>query len=151
MAIIIEELGKGNHKKSVHRFTNSVITIGRGYNNHVVIDDRYVDAGHCVIEEIDGLWFIEDLDSTNGTKVNGKAINKLTNAPKTIVSGDSFQIGRKTCRFILPDHPIPATIKFSLGDKLTDVLGRLPVLIVLLMTTLRIVLLGYLLFNAKND
>lgn len=51
------------------------ITVGRAAQNHVVIGDPYVSAWHAQIEKRgDELWLL-DLNSTNGTMVNGNRIN----------------------------------------------------------------------------
>ncbi|NLL18791.1 MAG: FHA domain-containing protein [Clostridia bacterium] len=51
------------------------IRIGRAEQNQVVIDDPYVSAWHAQIEKRgDELWLL-DLNSTNGTMVNGHRIS----------------------------------------------------------------------------
>ena len=50
-----------------------VITIGRKSDNDIVIDDGYVGRHHCqVVEDNYGNYKIVDLNSINGTFVNGK-------------------------------------------------------------------------------
>lgn len=51
-------------------------TIGRSPHNDVVIDDRAISAEHAVIVTVDKDAFLEDLNSTNGTQVNGQPIKK---------------------------------------------------------------------------
>lgn len=52
------------------------ITIGRSPHNDLVIDNRAVSAEHAVIVTINNDSFLEDLNSTNGTQVNGQPIKK---------------------------------------------------------------------------
>jgi pSer/pThr/pTyr-binding forkhead associated (FHA) protein len=52
------------------------VTIGRSPHNDIVIDNRAVSAEHAVIVTRDGDSFLEDLNSTNGTNVNGQPIRK---------------------------------------------------------------------------
>lgn len=52
------------------------IMIGRGPNNDLIIDNRAVSAEHAVIVTVDNDSFLEDLNSTNGTQVNGQPIKK---------------------------------------------------------------------------
>jgi hypothetical protein len=52
------------------------ITIGRKAHNDVQIDNLAVSGEHAVIVSIMDDAFLEDLGSTNGTMVNGKAVKK---------------------------------------------------------------------------
>lgn len=63
--------------------TQSVVTIGRSAKNDIVIDDNAVSGAHAEIHAMpnpDFPEFIEyylvDLESTNGTEVNGMAVSK---------------------------------------------------------------------------
>lgn len=52
-----------------------VVTIGRSQDNEVCINDLYVGRHHCqIIQHDNGTFTILDLDSTNGTYVEGKRI-----------------------------------------------------------------------------
>lgn len=56
---------------------NRALTIGRGSDNHLVITQSSVSSHHCVIRELpDGTCLIEDLNSSNGTFLNGKRIRQ---------------------------------------------------------------------------
>lgn len=52
------------------------VTIGRGRQNDIIIDDLAISAEHAVIVTKDKDSFLEDLNSTNGTQVNGQPIKK---------------------------------------------------------------------------
>jgi hypothetical protein len=52
------------------------IAIGRGPGNDIVLDNLAVSAEHAVIVTHDDDSFLEDLNSTNGTQVNGQPIKK---------------------------------------------------------------------------
>ncbi|WDC83754.1 FHA domain-containing protein [Caloramator sp. mosi_1] len=71
------------------------ITIGRKDDNSIVIEDVYVSNYHAKILLEDDIY-IKDLDSTNGTYVNGKRIVRLTK----ISEGDLIEIGRVTFKVI---------------------------------------------------
>jgi FHA domain len=51
-------------------------TIGRHLHNDIVIDNPAISAEHAVIVTIVGDSFLEDLNSTNGTQVNGQPVKK---------------------------------------------------------------------------
>ncbi len=52
------------------------ITIGREPENTIHIDDGLVSRYHALVQKIKDAYFIKDLDSTNGTFVNGHEIPK---------------------------------------------------------------------------
>jgi pSer/pThr/pTyr-binding forkhead associated (FHA) protein len=52
------------------------ITIGREPENTIHIDDNMVSRYHALVQKIKDAYFIKDLDSTNGTFVNGLEIPK---------------------------------------------------------------------------
>jgi serine protease Do len=62
--------------------------IGRD-NTDLVLDDDRVSRRHAVVRAVDGGLEIEDLNSANGTSVNGVAIS----GPRRLRKGDVIQIG----------------------------------------------------------
>lgn len=70
------------------------LTIGRGADNHLVVDDPTVSSRHAVIEATDAGYRIRDLDSTNGVWVNEK---RLTEAP--LSPEDSVRIGTHNLQY----------------------------------------------------
>ena len=58
------------------------ITIGRRPSNQIHIDNLAVSGEHAVIVTIGNDSFLEDLNSTNGTMVNGKAIKVCVATPR---------------------------------------------------------------------
>jgi len=57
-------------------FDQSPITFGRSKDNTVALpNDRKVSRKHAKIERAGSVWKISDLDSGNGTKVNGLRID----------------------------------------------------------------------------
>ncbi|MBX3423010.1 MAG: FHA domain-containing protein [Pirellulaceae bacterium] len=65
------------------------ITIGREEGNLVQLNDERVSRFHIKIQEDDGRVVVTDLDSTNGTRVNGQVCNL-----KILRSGDTISVGR---------------------------------------------------------
>ena len=51
------------------------ITIGREEGNLVQLNDERISRFHVKIQEDDGRLVVTDLDSTNGTRVNGQVCN----------------------------------------------------------------------------
>jgi pSer/pThr/pTyr-binding forkhead associated (FHA) protein len=56
--------------------TADTFTIGRKPENDLPIDDHTVSSRHAKIVRVQSVYFLEDLNSTNGTAVNGKAIER---------------------------------------------------------------------------
>jgi len=70
-----------------HKLGN-ITTIGRAPLNHIVIDNPAVSAQHAIIGRSADSYRLKDLDSTNGTQVNGVFI---TNAD--LKDGDKIRFG----------------------------------------------------------
>jgi len=70
-------------------------TVGRLPDNDVRIDNPTVSGHHSLIINILNDSFLEDLNSTNGTYVNGKLIKK-----HALQNGDAITVGRHQLRFV---------------------------------------------------
>ena len=70
------------------------LTIGRRESSDIVLRFPNVSGNHCELELIDGYWHVRDLDSRNGTKVNGDRVKKqrLDPADKLSVARHVFEI-----------------------------------------------------------
>jgi pSer/pThr/pTyr-binding forkhead associated (FHA) protein len=73
---------------------DAITTLGRDVNNAVVVDDEFVSAEHAVLTYRGRTWYVEDLDSTNGTFVNGSPVDGV--AP--LGYGDEIQLGQVRLR-----------------------------------------------------
>jgi general secretion pathway protein E len=63
----------GQVEKSV-RLRSQPLTIGRHESNSLVLDESLASRFHCVIERGVGKWIVRDLQSRNGTTVNGTRV-----------------------------------------------------------------------------
>ncbi len=77
------------------QLTKERTTLGRRPYNDIVIENLAVSGEHAVIILADGKVSIEDLRSTNGTYVNGRAIQK-----QPLLNGDLLDIGRYKISFL---------------------------------------------------
>jgi len=57
-----------------HVLKDETITIGRMKGNTIVIEDSSISLMHAKITRKDGQFHLKDLNSTNGTMVNGQPI-----------------------------------------------------------------------------
>ncbi len=70
-------------------------TIGRLPDNDIRIDNAAVSGHHALIINILNDSFLEDLNSTNGTYVNGKIVKK-----HALQHGDAITVGHHSLRFV---------------------------------------------------
>jgi pSer/pThr/pTyr-binding forkhead associated (FHA) protein len=74
------------------------ITIGRDKMNTIVLQDNMISRFHAVIQKIQHAYFIKDLNSTNGTSVNGKKVPR--DKYIRLNQNDVIQIGRTDLSFL---------------------------------------------------
>src|SRR5210317_160997 len=87
-------LSLDNQVLAEYNMTKERYTIGRLPDNDVRIDNPAVSGHHSLIINILNDSFLEDLNSTNGTYVNGKLIKK-----HALQHGDAITIGHHQLRF----------------------------------------------------
>ena len=73
-------------------------TLGRRPYNDIVIDNLAVSGEHAVLQMVGSDVFIEDLNSTNGTYINGKAVKK-----QLLTHNDTVEIGKYKIKYLLDD------------------------------------------------
>ncbi len=76
------------------QLTKDRTTLGRRPYNDIVIDNLAVSGEHAVIQLAGNDVFLEDLNSTNGTYINGKAVKK-----QLLQNNDNIEIGKYKIRF----------------------------------------------------
>lgn len=64
----------GNAAGTVLPLDDSVITIGRSTGSTLAIVDEYTSTYHAKLARNGDQWLLTDLDSTNGTKLNGSRV-----------------------------------------------------------------------------
>ena len=68
-----------------------VTTLGRALTNTLVLADRFASAEHARLTQRDGRWWLEDLDSRNGTLLNEVRLRPAR--PVAVVEGDLVGVG----------------------------------------------------------
>ena len=76
------------------QLTKARTTLGRRPYNDIVIDNLAVSGEHAVFQMLGMDVFLEDLNSTNGSYVNGKAVKR-----QQLRSGDNIEVGKYRIRF----------------------------------------------------
>ena len=72
--------------------TPTSITIGRDQNCTLVLNDSYASSHHARVFPKDGAWWLEDLNSTNGTTLAGRPVHGAVELPV----GVPVRIGQTT-------------------------------------------------------
>jgi pSer/pThr/pTyr-binding forkhead associated (FHA) protein len=62
--------------KVAYEFAERFITIGRAPDNMIIIDDPSISSRHAQLELAGDTYRIKDLESTNGTRLNGVPITE---------------------------------------------------------------------------
>jgi len=78
--------------------TKDKTTLGRRPYNDIVIDNLAVSGEHAVLQMVGSDVFIEDLNSTNGTYINGKAVKK-----QLLAHNDTVEIGKYKIKYLVDD------------------------------------------------
>ena len=89
------EFSFNTNKIGEYSLDREVMTIGRKDDNDIRIDNLAVSGHHAKLLTIFGDSFLEDLNSTNGTFVNGRSISK-----HALKNGDVITIGKHELRYI---------------------------------------------------
>jgi pSer/pThr/pTyr-binding forkhead associated (FHA) protein len=80
------------------QITKDKTTLGRRPYNDIVIDNLAVSGEHAVLQMVGADVFIEDLNSTNGTYINGKAIKK-----QLLTHNDTVEIGKYKIKYLVDE------------------------------------------------
>ncbi len=69
-----------------------IVTLGRGDDNDVVLDDPQVSRHHARIRREGDAYFVEDLASANGTYINGKRVGRAQIGPQDLISFGTYAV-----------------------------------------------------------
>ena len=72
--------------------TPTSLMIGRDQNCTLVLNDTYASSRHARVFPKDGTWWLEDLESTNGTTLAGRPVHGAVELP----IGVPVKIGQTT-------------------------------------------------------
>lgn len=151
MAFIVEVTSRSGRVLERHRIEGGRATIGRGFDNDVIVSDPYVDVRHCVIEraevEAGGDWRVHTDPGASVVQVNGR---RLEGHEGTIGSGGSLVIGRTHLRVYALDHPVEPVLVFDRIEQLFLSLTA-PAGVAWCVAAFTLLLLGDLWFRAWHE
>lgn len=79
-----------NGQPRSERFTIASLTVGRDPASEVHLEDKTISAHHARLSYHHGQWWVEDLNSTNGTYLNQEPVV----APMVLTAGDLLRFGQ---------------------------------------------------------
>ena len=86
----LRTITEGLSERTFRILPGGVRTIGRATGADFIVDEALVSRVHCRLMALpNGQLEVRDLDSTNGTYINGERIERALLAP-----GDKLQVGR---------------------------------------------------------
>ena len=95
------------------------VILGRASSNDIQLAAEAVSRQHCCIYRFEDAWFVEDMNSSNGTRVLGEKITK----PYQLEERSVIKCGHARLTFHLGEMP---TRKRGAGDEGTERISRIP-------------------------
>ncbi len=95
----------GPLKDSTIPLSDAEVTIGREASNAIAVSDPSVSRKHCHIGAHDGRFLVRDLESRNGTLVNGTPVEE-----HWLQHGDTISAGDSSFLFLLEDQDLPPSV-----------------------------------------
>lgn len=102
----------GASRGTVAHLADGQITIGREKSNGVCLADPAVSRKHCVIQVLDDCYEIADLDSHNGTFINGIPVGH-----KTLGHGDKIRVGNSELVFLLEGDEDVGSLQLRVSEE----------------------------------
>jgi pSer/pThr/pTyr-binding forkhead associated (FHA) protein len=75
----------GDAGRTPHELTDELVTIGRAPDNAIHLNDPSVSGRHAQLVAAGDTYQLVDLESTNGTVVNGNAVTRVTLRPGDVI------------------------------------------------------------------
>ncbi|WGL16120.1 FHA domain-containing protein [Microbulbifer bruguierae] len=125
MALIIEEINRAHRVCTRYRMEEERATLGRCYDNAVMVEDPHVDPVHAeVLRDEDGCYLLRDLGSLNGVRLlrnfRDKSVKPRQVREHQIQSGDEVQIGKSHFRFIDTEMSVAPAIPLHTAETVFD-------------------------------
>ena len=107
MEVVFEIVNRANRTLERHRANGEEISIGRAYDNDLILSDETVSPHHAVIESrADGDPVLIDLGSLNGIRAGEFG---PVDGSTALRSGEEYSFGRALVRIYDIDHEVAQT------------------------------------------
>jgi transcriptional regulator with GAF, ATPase, and Fis domain len=115
------QVAAGPLANSTYFLTEPEVRIGRDPSNSLAISDLSLSRRHCVLARKSDEYTLRDLDSRNGTFVNGRVISE-----KQLNHGDQISVGESVLVFLLKEDPEEAAVHgVEFDDRLTQATAQI--------------------------
>jgi len=101
----------GSLTGTVRQLVGGQTSIGRDESNQLCLIDTVVSRKHCMLHQVGEQYEVVDLDSHNGTFVNGIPVRR-----KVVEHGDTIHVGRSEFVFLMHEGETASNSKISLTD-----------------------------------
>ncbi|HTD53117.1 MAG TPA: FHA domain-containing protein, partial [Thermoanaerobaculia bacterium] len=91
---MLQVLFEADGRPQVFNLTKAEASIGRSNENDIVLNDFSVSRRHAYLKKENGAWVLYDNQSTNGIRVNDRAVPR-----SPVVDGDQALVGTFLLRF----------------------------------------------------
>src|SRR5215831_17680208 len=89
----------GPHRGTTYPLTGDSMSIGRESTNWICVSDSSASRKHCLITRTGDSFLLTDLDSRNGTSIDGIPIKE-----RMLQHGDQIKMGDSIFLFLLQDQ-----------------------------------------------
>jgi hypothetical protein len=120
--IIIEEITRNHKLLHRHKLNQNNITIGRNYQNDIILTDPHICPQHLSLSYSQNDWRINDNNSINGTSLENNDGNKQDGHQQVLNDGDVIILGKSQLRILFKNHRVADTIAFSPFESLIDLI-----------------------------
>ena len=114
--LIVNVPGRGTRGPSLIRCTDGSLSLGRGFQNDIVLDDPFVAAEQLRFVRDDRGWTVTVLERTNPVLLNG---NPLREPEARLTSGDQLTVGRTDLSVYDETHPVDPPRRLALSSWLS--------------------------------
>lgn len=111
--LIVQHSRRHGRLSEFVKSSGETLTVGRGFDNDVILSDHFVDEQQLRFEYKEGQWYLKLLGTTNPVVLNNKPVS-LEEIP--INSGDQLTVGRTNLILLLSNHPLEQTRKMMLQN-----------------------------------
>jgi len=102
--LIFETVQRGTHH--YHKIKSFPVTIGRAFDNDVILQDATISPHHLIIEKEEDKLFIRNLSDENGTKIGRE---KMGDDRIEVSTPSSFKLSNIKARLLSSDMPVEDT------------------------------------------
>jgi hypothetical protein len=116
---VVETRGRGGQLLGRTCCRDPEITVGRAFDNDVILEDPYVSPHHLRLTKTSDGWQVDDLESLNGLRRDVSA-----GGAGPLRSGESVRIGNTVLRVYDESHPVDAALELGDAEVRFSVLAR---------------------------